>query len=125
MLFRSSTVCFLRTDTGTQMRFWGRVHGVTLRDKVRCFEIRRAVNVEPLFIRIKRSQLRCFSHVSRMPHDRLTRSCWLHPRESCPEIVQGPDEATTFLTLLGPVLVWSQQNYPKLLLTVRCYESTL
>jgi len=88
-----------------EVRFLGRVHGVTLRDKVRSFEIRRAVNVEPLFLRIERSQLRCFSHVSRMPHDRLTRSCWLHPRESGPEVVQGPGGMTTFPILLGPVLV--------------------
>jgi len=108
-----------------EMRFLGRVHGMTLRDKVRSFEIRRVMNVEPHLLRIERSQLRCFSHVSRMPHNRLTRSCGLWPRESCPEVVHGPDEVTTFPTLLGPVLVWSQQNYLKFLLTVRGYESTL
>ena len=44
---------------------------MTLRDKVRSFEIRRVMNVEPHLLRIERSQLRCFSHVSRMPHNRL------------------------------------------------------
>jgi len=43
----------------------------------------------------------------------------LHPRESGPEVVHGPGGMTTSLILLGPVLVWSQQNYLRLLLTVR------
>ena len=108
-----------------EMRFLGRVHGMTLRDKVRSFEIRRVMNVEPHLLRIERSQLRCFSHVSRMPHNRLTRSCWVHPRKSCPEAIHGPDGMTTFPTLLRPVLVWNQQDYLKLLLTVRYQESSL
>jgi len=27
--------------------------------------------------------------------DCLGRSCWLYPRENCPEVVQGPGGATT------------------------------
>jgi len=46
------------------------------------------------------------------------KSCWLHRRESSRE-VQGPGGATISSTLLGPVLVWKQQNYLKLLLIVR------
>ena len=46
------------------------------------------------------------------------KSCWLNPRESGPEFVQCQGEVTTSQALLGPVLVWSQQNYLKLLLTV-------
>jgi len=38
-------------------------------------------------------------------------SSWPHPRESGPEVVQGPSEVTTSPTLLGPVLLWSEQNY--------------
>jgi len=49
-----------------------RVHGVTLRDKVRSCDIRRALNVE-LLLRIERSQLRWFAHVSRMTQERLAR----------------------------------------------------
>jgi len=41
-----------------EMGFLPRFHGVTLRDKVRTREIRRALNVEPLLLRIERSQLR-------------------------------------------------------------------
>jgi len=43
------------------------VHGVTLRNKVRSCEIRKALNVEPL-LRIERSQVHCFGHVSRKSH---------------------------------------------------------
>jgi len=53
-----------------EMGFLRRVHVVTLRDKVRSSEIHKALNVEPL-LRIERSQLHWFGHVSRMPHQRL------------------------------------------------------
>ena len=43
----------------------------------------------------------------------------LHPRESGPKFAQGPGCVTTSPTLFGPVLVWSQQNYLRLLLIVR------
>ena len=47
---------------------------------------------------------------------KLTRqACWLNPRESGPEVDQGPGEMTTFPTWLSPVLVWSQQHFPRLL----------
>jgi len=44
------------------------------------------------------------------------KSCWLHPRESDPDVVQGPGGVITSPTLLGSVLVLSQQKYLKLLL---------
>ena len=34
----------------------------------------------------------------------------LHPRECGPKVVQGPGGVTRSPTLLGPVLVWSEQN---------------
>jgi len=86
-------------------------------------EIRKAMNVEPL-LRIKRFQMRWFGHVPRLPRrDWRGKSCWLHPREGCPEVVQGPGGVTTSPTLLGAVLVWSQWKYLKLLLTVSYFES--
>jgi len=48
----------------------------------------------------------------------------LHQRESGPEVVQGPGGVTTSPILLGPVLVWSQQNYLRLLLIVRYFGSS-
>ena len=47
------------------------------------------------------------------------KPCRLNPRESDPDAVQGLGGVTASPTLLGPILVWSQQNYLKLLLTVR------
>ena len=35
----------------------------------------------------------------------------LHPSESGPKFVQGSGGMATSLTLLGPILVWSQQNW--------------
>jgi len=46
----------------------------------------------------------------------------LHPQESGPEVVQAPGDVTKSPTLLGPVLVWSQQNYLRLQLIVRSFE---
>jgi len=48
----------------------------------------------------------------------------LHPRENGPKVVQGPGGVTTSPTLLGAVLVWSQQNYLRLLLIVRYFGSS-
>jgi len=50
----------------------------------------------------------------------------LHPSgESGPEVVQGPRDVTTSLALLGPVLVWSEQNNRRLLLTVTYFPPRL
>ena len=55
----------------SKMRFLQKIEGVTLFNKVRSSEIRKSFNIEPLLLRIKRSQLRWFGHVSRMPQERL------------------------------------------------------
>jgi len=111
------TEIILSQVKAAEMRFLRRLCVVTLRDKLRSCEMRRALNVEPL-LRIQRSQLLWFGHVSRITHERLARQVLLaKPRESGPEVVQGPSGVTTSLTFLGPVLVCSQQNYLILLLT--------
>jgi len=51
----------------SEMRFLRRIKRVTLFNKVRSSEFRKFLNVEPLLLRIERSQLRWFGHVSRMP----------------------------------------------------------
>ena len=72
-----------------EMGFLRRVHGVTLRDKVRSCEIRKAFSVEPL-LQIERSQLRWCNHVSIMSQERFARQVyWPNPRESGPEVDQG------------------------------------
>ena len=40
-------------------------------------EIRKSLNIEPLLLRIERSPLRWFGHVSRMPQDRLPKQALL------------------------------------------------
>ena len=46
-------------------------------DKVRNSEIWKSLNIEPLLLRIERSQLRWFGHVSRMPRERLPNKLYL------------------------------------------------
>ena len=42
----------------SEMRFLRRIEGVTLFNKMRSSEIRKSFNIEPLLLRIERSQLR-------------------------------------------------------------------
>ena len=63
----------------SEMRFLRRIEGVTLFNKVRSSEIRKSLNIEPLLLRIERSQLRWFGHVSRMPQERLPKQA-LRPK---------------------------------------------
>ena len=59
------------------MRFLQKIEGVTLFNKERSSEIRKSLNIEPLLLRIKRSQLGWFGHVSRMPQERLSKQALL------------------------------------------------
>ena len=61
----------------SEMRFLRRIEGVTLFNKVRSSEIRKSLNIEPLLLRIERSQLRWFGHVSRIPQERLPKQALL------------------------------------------------
>ena len=60
-----------------EMRFLRKIEGVTLLDKVRNSNIRKSLNIEPLLLRIERSQLRWFGHVRRMPLERLPKRALL------------------------------------------------
>ena len=57
----------------SEMRFLRRIEIVTLSNKVRRSAIRKCLNIEPLLLRIERSQLRWFGHVSRMSQERLPK----------------------------------------------------
>ena len=61
----------------SEMSFLRRIEGVTLYNKMRSSEIRKFLNIEPLLLRIERSQLRWFGHVSRMPQKRLPKQALL------------------------------------------------
>jgi len=52
------------------------------------------------------------------------RPAGLHPRESGSEVVQELGVVTATQILLGPTLVWSQQNYLNILLTVSYSKSS-
>ncbi|KAK5859728.1 hypothetical protein PBY51_021260 [Eleginops maclovinus] len=56
-----------------EMGFLRRVAGISLRDEVRSSVIREGLGVEPLLLRVERSQLRWFGHLVRMPPGRLSR----------------------------------------------------
>ena len=60
-----------------EMRFLQRIQKVTLFNKVCSFYVRKSLNIEPLLLQIKRSQLRWFGHVSRMPQERLPNKLYL------------------------------------------------
>ena len=67
-------------------------------------------------------QLRWSGHVSRMFHEKWRgKSCWLlHPRDSCPGSSKNVITSPALLGLL--VLVWSQQNYLRFLLSLRYFH---
>ena len=71
------------------MRFLRKIEEVTLFNKVRSFEIRKSLNIELLLLRIERSQLRWFDHVSRMPQKKLPKQA-LHAKANGSRPVRRP-----------------------------------
>ena len=61
----------------SEMRFLRRIEEVTLFNKVRSYEIQKSLYIEPLLLRIEKSQLRLFGHVSRMSQKKLTKQALL------------------------------------------------
>ena len=47
-----------------EMRFLRRIQGVTLFNKVQSSEIQKSLNIEPLLLRIEKSQLRWFGQMA-------------------------------------------------------------
>ncbi|KAK0142873.1 putative uncharacterized transposon-derived protein F52C9.6 [Merluccius polli] len=54
-----------------EMSFLRRVAGLSLRDRVRSSVIREELGVDPLLLRVERSQMRWLGHLVRMPPGRL------------------------------------------------------
>ena len=81
----------------SEMRFLQRFERVSLFKEVHSSEIRKSLNIEPLLLRIERSQLRWFGHVSRMPQERLPNQAVLAKK-------MGEDELNE-LKLDGPNLL--------------------
>ena len=61
----------------SEMRFLRKIEEVTLFNKVRSSEGQKSLNIKPLLLRIERSQLRWFGHVSRIPQERLLKQALL------------------------------------------------
>ena len=64
-------------EQASEMRFLRRTEEVTLFYKVCSSEIRKSLNIEPLLLRIERSQLRWLGHASIMPQERLPKQVLL------------------------------------------------
>ena len=62
---------------GSEMSFLRKIEGVTLFNKVCSSEIRKSPNIEPLLLRIEKSQLRWFGHVSSMSQERPPKQALL------------------------------------------------
>ena len=61
----------------SEMRYLRKIERVALFNEVRSSGIRKSLNIEPLLLRIERSQLRWFGHVSRMPQETLSKQALL------------------------------------------------
>ena len=57
----------------TEMELLRRVSGLTLLDKVKSAHIRESLNIESLLLRLERSQLRWYGHVTRMSQERTAK----------------------------------------------------
>ena len=56
-----------------EMGFLRRISGLTLLDKVKSADIRESRNIEALLLRLERSQLRWYGHVTRMSQERTAK----------------------------------------------------
>ena len=61
----------------SEMRFLRRIERVIIFNKVRSSEVRKSLIIEPLLLRIDRSQLRWFGYVSRMTQERIPKQALL------------------------------------------------
>ena len=56
-----------------EMGFLRRISGLILLDKVKSADIRESLNIESLLLRLEKSQLRWYGHVTRMPQERTAK----------------------------------------------------
>ena len=74
-----------------EMEFLRRISGLTLSDKVKSADIRESLNIESLLLRLERSQLRWYGHVTRMSRKEQLKNCSVQHRlveglEAVPEL---------------------------------------
>ena len=56
-----------------EMGFLQRISDLTLLDKVKSADIRESLNIKALLLRLERSQLRWYGHVTRMSQERTAK----------------------------------------------------
>ena len=85
----------------SEMRFLRRIEGVTLFNKVRSSETRKSLNIKPLLLRIERSQLRWFGHVSRLRQKSLPKQALLAKANGRRPLEQPRTRWTNYIEDLG------------------------
>ena len=83
------------------MGFLRRVSGLSLRDRVRSSVIQEGLGVEPLLLRIERSQMRWLGHLVRMPPGRLPGEVFRSHWEETPGKTQDTLERLCLSASLG------------------------
>ncbi|TWW64246.1 hypothetical protein D4764_03G0012540 [Takifugu flavidus] len=91
-----------------EMSFLRRVAGLSLRDRVRSSAIREELGVEPLLLRIERSQMRWLGHLVRMPPGRLPGKVF----RACPSGRRPPGRPRTRWRDYVSRLVWERLGIP-------------
>ncbi|TWW73533.1 hypothetical protein D4764_15G0009270 [Takifugu flavidus] len=90
------------------MSFLRRVAGLNLRDRVRSSDTREELGVEPLFLRIERSQLGLLGHLARMPSGCLP----LEVFRTCPTGRRPHGRPRTRWTDYISCLAWERLGVP-------------
>ena len=61
-------------DQEVKMGILRRISGLALLDKVKSADIRESLDIESLLLRLQRSQLRWYGHVTRMSQERTKKT---------------------------------------------------
>ncbi|TWW59397.1 hypothetical protein D4764_06G0009270 [Takifugu flavidus] len=91
-----------------EMSFLRRVAGLSLRDRVRSSAIREELRVEPLLLRVERSQMRWLGHLLRMPPGRLPGEVF----RACPSGRRPPGRPRTRWRDYVSRLAWERLGIP-------------
>ena len=97
-----------------EIGFLRRISGLTLLNKVKSANIRESLNIEPLLLRLERSQLRWYGYVTRMSRKEQPKNCSVQHRlvEGLKAVRELDGEITSIL--VGLALASQQSIYPLL-----------
>ena len=91
----------MMTSASVQNEVLRKIEKVTPFNKVRSSEIQKSLNIERLLLRIKRSQLRWFGNVSRMPQKRLPKQASLTKANGKKPVGRSTTTCTNYIGDLG------------------------